>query len=175
MQMPGNYPANYCMPMLGTVNNLSMYGGNIPMGMSSYVQQTPTVSTASSTEESKEPNRDNVSSSPQLQDNNCTAETGEGRAEYIEELTRERESLEQCKEKESSHVRRLIERGLLVSGKKSFLKTCLFTEISMVQSGHIQPSSSLENKLVDVYREKPIRLVVKVAVPVKEHPKVKYF
>ena len=48
----------------------------------------------------------------------------------------------------------------------------MFTEISMVQSGHIQPSSSLENKLVDVYREKPIRLVVKVAVPVKEHPKV---
>ena len=44
----------------------------------------------------------------------------------------------------------------------------------MVQSGHIQPSSSLENKLVDVYREKPIRLVVKVAVPVKEHPKVGY-
>ena len=26
---------------------------------------------------------------------------------------------------------------------------------------------------MDVYREKPIRLVVKVAVPVKEHPKVK--
>ena len=45
----------------------------------------------------------------------------------------------------------------------------------MVQSGHIQPTSSLENKLVDVYREKPIRLVVKVAVPVKEHPKVKIY
>jgi len=44
----------------------------------------------------------------------------------------------------------------------------------MVQSGHIQPSSSLENKLVDVYREKPIRLVVKVAVPVKEHPKFNF-
>ena len=26
--------------------------------------------------------------------------------------------------------------------------------------------------MVDVYREKPIRLVVKVTVPVKEHPKV---
>ena len=46
------------------------------------------------------------------------------------------------------------------------------TEISLVQSGHIQPTS-IENRLVDVYREKPIRLVVKVAVPVKEHPKVK--
>ena len=27
--------------------------------------------------------------------------------------------------------------------------------------------------MVDVYREKPIRLVVKVTVPVKEHPKVR--
>ena len=42
----------------------------------------------------------------------------------------------------------------------------------MVQSGQIQASPSSEIKMVDVYREKPIRLVVKVAVPVKEHPKV---
>lgn len=159
MQMPGNYPANYCMPMLGTVNNLGMYGGNIPMGVNNYVQQTPTVSTASISDETKEPNRDNVSTSPQLPEPNANnaPEAGDERAEYIEELNRERESLDQCKEKESSHVRRLIER-----------------EISMVQSGHIQPSSSLENKLVDVYREKPIRLVVKVAVPVKEHPKFNF-
>ena len=29
--------------------------------------------------------------------------------------------------------------------------------------------------MVDVYREKPIRLAVKVTVPVKEHPKVIFF
>merc|ERR1719483_49843 len=66
MQMPGNYPANYCMPMLGTVNNLGMYGGNIPMGVNNYVQHTPAVSTASTPDDSKEPNRDSVSTSPQL-------------------------------------------------------------------------------------------------------------
>ena len=114
MQMPGNYPANYCMPMLGTVNNLGMYGGNIPMGVNNYVQQTPTVSTASISDETKEPNRDNVSTSPQLPEPNANnaPEAGDERAEYIEELNRERDSLDQCKEKESSHVRRLIERGL---------------------------------------------------------------
>ena len=116
MQIPGNYPANYCMPVLGTVNNLGMYGGNIPMGVNNYGQQTPNVTTQNTQEESKEPNRDNVSTSPQLPENNVAsaAETSDERAEYIEELNKERDNLEQCKEKESSHVRRLIERGLLV-------------------------------------------------------------
>ena len=31
-----------------------------------------------------------------------------------------------------------------------------------------------EGKLLDVYREKPIRLCVKVQVPVKEHSKVTF-
>ena len=48
------------------------------------------------------------------------------------------------------------------------------SEISLVQSGAAGLSipSSCETQMVDVYREKPIRLVVKVTVPVKEHPKV---
>ena len=29
-----------------------------------------------------------------------------------------------------------------------------------------------ESKYVDIYREKPIRVAVKVLVPIKEHPKV---
>merc|ERR1719206_906215 len=129
------------------------------MGVNNYGQQTPEVTTQITSEESKEPNRDNVSTSPQLPENNVdsAAETSDERAEYIEELNKERDDLNLSKEKDSSHVRRLIER-----------------EISLVQSGHIQPTSSSENKLVDVYREKPIRLVVKVAVPVKEHPKFNF-
>ena len=111
MQIPGNY----CMPVLGTVNNLGMYGGNIPMGVNNYGQQTQAVTTQINSEESKEPNRDNVSTSPQLPENNVSspAETSDERAEYIEELNKERDNLDQGKEKESSHVRRLIERGLL--------------------------------------------------------------
>ena len=85
------------------------------MGVNNYGQQTPNVTTQNTQEESKEPNRDNVSTSPQLPENNVAsaAETSDERAEYIEELNKERDNLEQCKEKESSHVRRLIERGLL--------------------------------------------------------------
>ena len=30
-----------------------------------------------------------------------------------------------------------------------------------------------DRRLLDVYREKPVRLTVRIAVPVKEHPKVK--
>lgn len=44
------------------------------------------------------------------------------------------------------------------------------TEIQRVQqSGKIPPR---ENRYVDIYREKQIRVNVKVLVPVKEHPKV---
>ena len=48
----------------------------------------------------------------------------------------------------------------------------LITEISLLQSGQSQAPTNCEVQMVDVYREKPIRLVVKVTVPVKEHPKV---
>ena len=56
-----------------------------------------------------------MSTSPQLPENNVgsPAETSDERAEYIEELNKERDNLDQGKEKQSSHVRRLIERGLL--------------------------------------------------------------
>jgi hypothetical protein len=35
--------------------------------------------------------------------------------------------------------------------------------------------SQRDNKYVDIYREKPIRVICKVLVPVREHPKVKCF
>ena len=31
-----------------------------------------------------------------------------------------------------------------------------------------------DRRLLDVYREKPVRLTVRIAVPVKEHPKVRF-
>ena len=130
MQIPGNYPANYCMPVLGTVNNMGMYGGNISMGVNNYTQQTTAVTTQSNSEETKEPNRDNVSTSPQQPENNTASvsHTSDERAEYIEELNKERDNLDQGKEKESSHVRRLIERGL-VTHKNFFLILSVYRDI----------------------------------------------
>ena len=46
-------------------------------------------------------------------------------------------------------------------------------EIGLCQSGHAGPALDSERRLLDVYREKPVRLTVRIAVPVKEHPKVK--
>lgn len=53
----------------------------------------------------------------------------------------------------------------------------LFSEIARVQSGRGGSGAGLSGyrepiKYVDVYRERPIRLTVRVLVPVREHPKV---
>ena len=45
-------------------------------------------------------------------------------------------------------------------------------EITLCQSGHAGPALDSDRRLLDVYREKPVRLTVRIAVPVKEHPKV---
>ena len=47
----------------------------------------------------------------------------------------------------------------------------LFLEISRVQSGGRPPGR--ENRLLDVYNEKPVRVTAKILVPVKEHPRVR--
>ena len=47
------------------------------------------------------------------------------------------------------------------------------SEIGLCQSGHAGPALDADRRLLDVYREKPVRLTVRIAVPVKEHPKVK--
>ena len=50
-----------------------------------------------------------------------------------------------------------------------------FSEIARVQSGRNGGSGVQYRepiKYVDVYRERPIRLTVRVLVPVREHPKV---
>ncbi len=50
-----------------------------------------------------------------------------------------------------------------------------FSEISQLQSGLGKSGCNMYKdsvKYVDVYRERPIRLTVRVLVPVREHPKV---
>ena len=49
----------------------------------------------------------------------------------------------------------------------------LFSEISRLQAGGSKGAGFKDPiKYVDVYRERPIRLTVRVLVPVREHPKV---
>ena len=49
-----------------------------------------------------------------------------------------------------------------------------FSEISQLQLGILRNGGCYKDsvKYVDVYRERPIRLTVRVLVPVREHPKV---
>ena len=50
----------------------------------------------------------------------------------------------------------------------------LFSEISRLQAGGSKNGGYKDPiKYVDVYRERPIRLTVRVLVPVREHPKVR--
>ena len=53
------------------------------------------------------------------------------------------------------------------------LCTFYFSEISRLQAGGSRGAGFKDPiKYVDVYRERPIRLTVRVLVPVREHPKV---
>ena len=79
----------------------------------------------------------------------------EEREEYLGELAREREAM--------------VGRGV---SRDSLLLRLLEREVSLVGSGHAGPAMDADRRLLDVYREKPVRLTVRVAVPVKEHPKV---
>ena len=52
----------------------------------------------------------------------------------------------------------------------------LLSEISRLQAGGSKGMGFKDPiKYVDVYRERPIRLTVRVLVPVREHPKVSNF
>ena len=56
----------------------------------------------------------------------------------------------------------------------SHLPLFLFSEISRLQAGGSKGAGFKDPiKYVDVYRERPIRLTVRVLVPVREHPKVR--
>ena len=47
-----------------------------------------------------------------------------------------------------------------------------FLEIARIQRGGKPPGR--DSRIVDIYHEKPIRLTVRVVVPVKEHPKFNF-
>ena len=47
-----------------------------------------------------------------------------------------------------------------------------FLEIARIQRGGKPPGR--DTRIVDIYHEKPIRLIVRVVVPVKEHPKFNF-
>ena len=100
----------------------------------------------------------------------------EEKEDYMAELSREKEVLvSRGMTREGSLLLRLLERGecYLVLGRKWSLKLISSPEIGLCQSGHAGPALDSERRLLDVYREKPVRLTVRIAVPVKEHPKVK--
>lgn len=95
--------------------------------------------------------RKNSSSAKSDDDNEDGQQVNDKATDYIKELLGERSQID----RKYLHADRLLE-----------------NEISKVQqSGRVPPR---EFKYVDIYREKPIRVTVKVLVPVKEHPKFNF-
>ncbi|GAB0091103.1 KH domain-containing, RNA-binding, signal transduction-associated protein 2 [Sergentomyia squamirostris] len=75
-------------------------------------------------------------------------------------------------EKASEYIRELLAERVKIERKYPLSDKLLDQEIQRVQqSGKIPPR---DNRYVDIYREKQIRVNVKVLVPVKEHPKFNF-
>ena len=53
-----------------------------------------------------------------------------------------------------------------------YIKERFISEILRVQNGGRPPGR--ENRLLDVYNEKPVRVSARILVPVKEHPRVSH-
>lgn len=51
----------------------------------------------------------------------------------------------------------------------------LIVEVAKAQAQAAGKPLKPENRYVDIYKEKPIKVVTKVLVPVKEHPRVNMF
>lgn len=105
--------------------------------------------------------------------------------DYIRELIKERNQLDS-----DSHASRLLDQGNYgVSGGNvtenhykiidlfSMFSCCfIFSSFAHpeIQNAKASGKPFRDNRYVDVYREKQIRVVVKVIVPVKEHPKFNF-
>lgn len=76
-------------------------------------------------------------------------------------------------EKVGEYMKELLSEKLNIDQSRLPIATRLLDqEVSKVQSvGRVPPK---ENRYVDIYREKPIKVSVKVLVPVKEHPKFNF-
>ncbi|XP_063237083.1 KH domain-containing, RNA-binding, signal transduction-associated protein 3-like [Bacillus rossius redtenbacheri] len=82
--------------------------------------------------------------------------SAEKAGEYVRELLQEKQSLDSS---QWPHALRLLDQEVT-------------KEVAQVQAlGKPIPK---ESKYVDIYREKPIRVAVKVLVPIKEHPKFNF-
>ncbi|XP_056633152.1 KH domain-containing, RNA-binding, signal transduction-associated protein 2-like isoform X2 [Diorhabda carinulata] len=76
-------------------------------------------------------------------------------------------------QKASEYVRELLAEKLLIDQNKlPNAARLLEQEVAKTQSLGRAPVK--ENKYVDIYREKPIKVTVKVLVPVREHPKFNF-
>ncbi|XP_039748555.1 KH domain-containing, RNA-binding, signal transduction-associated protein 2-like isoform X2 [Pararge aegeria] len=76
-------------------------------------------------------------------------------------------------EKAGEYIRELLSEKIKLNVGKFPVSTRLIDqEVSKVQSTGRIPAKDL--KYVDVYREKPAKVVVKVLVPIKEHPKINF-
>ncbi|CAH1117122.1 unnamed protein product [Phaedon cochleariae] len=86
--------------------------------------------------------------------------------------TGDTEENNQQNQKANEYVKELLaEKLLLDQSKFSNAAKLIDQEVSKVQQLGRVPR---DNKYVDIYREKPIKVTVKVLVPVKEHPKFNF-
>ncbi|CAH0717651.1 unnamed protein product, partial [Brenthis ino] len=92
-----------------------------------------------------------------------------------EELDQEQDGEDGSKinEKAGEYMRELLSEKIKLNNTKFPISSRLIDqEVAKVQaSGRIPPK---DFKYLDVYREKPIKVTVKVLVPVKEHPKINF-
>ncbi|XP_059622982.1 KH domain-containing, RNA-binding, signal transduction-associated protein 2-like isoform X2 [Phlebotomus argentipes] len=102
---------------------------------------------------------------------------GDGSSDFKRKSTLQRDVEEDAEEapvneKTTEYVRELLSERVQIDRKYPLCDKLLEQEIQRVQqSGKVPPR---ENRYVDIYREKQIRVNVKVLVPVKEHPKFNF-
>uniref|UniRef100_A0A1L8DGC0 Putative rna-binding protein sam68 n=1 Tax=Nyssomyia neivai TaxID=330878 RepID=A0A1L8DGC0_9DIPT len=95
------------------------------------------------------------------------------RSKRGQDLSADEDSEEKApNEKAAEYIRELLNERVQIDRKYPICDRLIEQEVQKVQlSGKIPPR---ENRYVDIYREKQIRVNVKVLVPVKEHPKFNF-
>ncbi|XP_044727347.1 KH domain-containing, RNA-binding, signal transduction-associated protein 2-like isoform X3 [Chrysoperla carnea] len=113
------------------------------------------------------------SNSSDFKRKNLTAENSSGKNQ--EETHEDDENGEQnpAAQKAAEYIRELLAEKIAIDhGKCAHAARLLDQELQKVQTlGKAPPR---ENKYVDIYREKPIKVSVKVLVPVREHPRFNF-
>ncbi|XP_058060606.1 KH domain-containing, RNA-binding, signal transduction-associated protein 3-like [Anopheles bellator] len=89
------------------------------------------------------------------------------------EIHHEEEDIEETNkqsEKALEYIRNILAERLAIDRKYPIADRLLEVEVETVQKSGKPPS----RRYIDIYREKPIKVQVKVLVPVKEHPKFNF-